>query len=322
MNMRFVSFLMLIAFAASPWGALNSRGSSTATEDVILVASPNDVMGGAAANVPGFPKLTPKSGYLRGWVRDGKGQPLAGASIMVYPPALLHTGRYSRAAVSAKSDANGLYEVKIPSGDCVIWCAGYAAEYHGVRLAMTLRPASGELGPLNQKEGEITNFVLSPYGIIDPEKVSKDPQYAGGYYGASFTIGYSTREAGNTTSPSGWLPLGSEVEITLTPDGPLVDGSMGRSLLIRQALSPRGYTQINDIPIGRYQIRATLVEHNKRTPLRIRDNSDSGRKGGMIPVKTDSVGTVLFRSAGSDPTTLRVSTGNMERLRLTVERAK
>jgi hypothetical protein len=159
-----------------------------------------------------------------------------------------------------------------------------------------------------------------PYGVANISTASDNPVYSGAYYGASFTVGYGLREPDDNNAPKAWLVQGTEVEITLTPEGPLLDGSEGRPLIIRKKLTPGSYFQVNDIPIGFYRIRARVITENGGEPLRIKDNSRSDRKGGLEPKESEGTATVLFRSASSDPSTLRAAGGNMERLSLLVER--
>lgn len=286
-----------------------------------VVTDTNDVMNGKMPRLPVFPNLAKKPGYLRGYVKDSRGKPVQGAYVMITPPALFGSS-FSRNSTTVRSDAKGLYEIKIPpSGGCQIWCAGHAVSYNGIRLALPLYPADGEFDTsLPGKAGAVENLVLLPYGVANPSTASDNPVYSGAYYGASFTVGYSNREADDTTSPQQWLPLGSEVEITLTPDGPLMDGSRGMPLVIRQKMTGKSYFQVNNVPIGRYQIRARLLTQGQEETLRIKENIRRDAKGGLEPKEAVGQAIVLFRSESGDPATLRVSGGNMERLELLVER--
>lgn len=295
--------------------------AQTSPASAIQVTDLNDAMGGKMPKIPVFPKLAKKPGFLRGYVKDTNGKPLKGAYIMINPPTVFGSA-YTKRSITARTDANGLYEVPVPSGGCTVWCAGYAVDYHGTRLALTLHPVDGELDSISKEKGDIENFVLLTYGIVSPSAVGDNPVYSGTYYGASFTIGYSSREANDTSYPAEWLVLGSEVEITLTPEGPLLDGSAGRPLIVRKKLTPGTYFQVNNVPIGRYKIQGKLIEKGQTTSLRLKDNSGSNRKGGMTPLETEDTGTIVFRSDGSDPAILRVPSGNMERISLLIERGK
>lgn len=317
MHLRRVPILFFLTLGVLLGGVQAQTGSTTA----VPVTDLNDVMGGRMPKFPAFPKLAKKPGFLRGYVKDANGKPLQGAYVMINPPTVFGSG-FTKRSITARTDARGLYEVPVPSGGCTVWCAGYGVDYNGIRLALPLHPVDGSLDSIPKDRGDIENFVLLTYGVANPATVNDNPVYSGGYYGASFTVGYSAREANDTFSPADWLTLGSEIEITLTPDGPLLDGTAGRPLVIRKKLTSSTYFQVNNIPIGRYTVRATLIENGKTAPLRLTDNSHSPRKGGMTPKETNDSATILFRSDSSDPAVLRVPGGNMERLSLLVDRIK
>jgi hypothetical protein len=269
-------------------------------------------MDGQMPRMPSFPKLAKKPGCLRGYVKNAAGKPLAGAKIMVTSSAV---GGFGTSA-SAETNEQGYYEVKVPYGVARVWCAGYAVTYHGVRIANSLKAADGKLADFVSREGAVENFVFLPYGIVDEASVSDNPVFAGGYFGASFILGYWLYESGYPTK--GGIEQGATVEVTLTPQGPLIDGSTGRPITIRKKLDVGGYFQVNNVPVGRYTIAAKLLHKGKWEVLRLEENVRRVSKGGLTPKKTDGPATVLFRSSGSDPGVLRVSMGNMERLELFV----
>ena len=315
-----VNVWFVLAFVAATRFLYNVVVAQTMPKSApIIVTNTNDVMGGKSPAIPAFPKLTRKPGYLRGSVRDSAGRPLEGAHIMVIPAALFGSSRTSQ-AIKGRTDANGFYEIALPVGGCRVWCAGYAVTVNGVRLALPLHPADGELDTLDKDRGDIENFVLLSYGIANPSTVSENPVYCRGYYGASFTIGYNLSDPTDSVVPPGNLPEGAEVEITLTPDGALMDGSQGHTLVVRKTLKNSSYFQVNDVPIGRYRIWARLLNHGNAEPLRLKDNGRSAAQGGMEPKETEETATIIFRSESGDPSVLRVPNGNMERLSLLVKR--
>ena len=297
-----------------------SQRPATSQAPVVQVSDTNDVMSGAMPKMPSFPRIARKAGRLRGYVKDAQGRPLRGASVMIVPPALFGSAWTSR-AIKGKTDANGLYEIPVPVGGCTVYCAGYAIDYRGTRLALPLHPVDGELDSIPPDKGDVENFVVLPYGVASKSSVAENPVYSGGYYGASFTVGYSLTSPGSSYAPPGSIPEGSEVEITLTPDGPLVDGSAGRAFVIRRKLEHGAYFQVNNVPIGSYKIAARLRTEKGVEALRLSENVRRAAKGGLTP-KESATGeaTVLFRSESADPVILRVPLGNMERLELLIGR--
>jgi hypothetical protein len=156
---------------------------------------------------------------------------------------------------------------------------------------------------------------------VSAAKADDNPEYSGAYYGGAFTFNYYWREAGDTDAPRKNLVLDSVVEITLTPDGPLLDGTPGRVIVVRKKINPRGYFPINDIPIGRYKIKATVASEGGH-PLKISEVVRVTGREAMSPTETKSEATFLFRSEGSDLATLGYMMGGMMRHSLNAERVE
>jgi hypothetical protein len=289
--------------------------SATSNLPVRVTTNTNDVMGGQRPKYPAFPKLPKKKGYLRGYALNTNGKPLKGVRIMIAAPALGYG--YGSTAQTVRTDARGYYEIKPMFGGCTVRSAGYLTTYRGKIYALPLHPVDGQIDSIDNN-GEIENFVLLTYGPVSAAKADDNPEYSGAYYGGAFTLNYWTREATNLDAPPTNLVLDSVVEITLTPVGPLLDGSKGRVLVIRKKITPRGYFPINDIPLGRYKIKAALVSEGGR-PLKIKENGVSGREA-MTPSETKGEATIQFRSDGSDLSTLGFMMGGMMRHSLSVER--
>jgi hypothetical protein len=275
-----------------------------------------DVMNGEMPKSPAFPKIAKKPGYLRGYVKNSAGKPLAGAKVMALTSAFGGFG----SGTTGETNEQGYYEIKLPSGVARYWCAGYAVTYHGVRIASTLRPADGKMSDFDSKQGAVKNWVFLPYGIVDEATVSDNPKYSGGYFGASFTVGYWVDDPDPSRHLAGGVSVGDMIEITLTPQGPLIDGSTGRTIIIRNKVeSAFSGFQVNNVPVGRYSISAKLTRDGKTENLRLKENIRRDAKGGLMPKVTEDTATVIFRSDGSNPGILRVSGGNMERLEILLE---
>jgi hypothetical protein len=161
-------------------------------------------------------------------------------------------------------------------------------------------------------------LCCSPYGPVSAAIADKNPEYTGAYYGGAFTFEYSTREADDTLAPRRNLLLDSVVEVTLTPDGQLLDGSKGRVIVVRKKITPRGYFPINDIPIGRYKSKRTSFP--RRTTLKIKEIVRVTGREAMTPSETKGEATFLFRSETSDLSVLGIMMGGMMRHSIMVER--
>lgn len=215
-----------------------------------------NVMKSAMPKLPTFPKLAKKSGYVRGYVYDVNGKPLKGARLGVR--STVAGGFYSGA--SARTDAKGYYEIAVPWGAAHFYRGGYAIPYGEGQAALSLHPANGDLEGFASANGAVENFVLLSYGIARPDEIQDNSRYSGNYYGGTFVIDWHVDEDERWHNAQ-YLPVNSSIEITLTPTGPLADGSKGRPIVIRKNVGNISYSQlyVNNVPIGAYKISAKIV---------------------------------------------------------------
>ncbi|MFC4456110.1 carboxypeptidase-like regulatory domain-containing protein [Deinococcus sonorensis] len=205
--------------------------------------------GSGTTTPPGTPPVTqlPAAGAytMSGVVRNSAGQPVAGAKVFAG-----HTVYYNTNALGV-TDANGRYSVSVrePAGS---WYAGgqVTREYHGRTYTFELHP--DDPAPFNGASGAVRNFEWRLTG----------PRPDGGTYGGTVMV-YA-----DFFDPE-LLDLLSDVELTLTPDGPLVDGSPGRVITSGLSQTPEG-DGVRDVPIGRYRVTARLGQGAAARDLRIR----------------------------------------------------
>lgn len=246
-----------------------------------------------------FPVLTPKAGFVRGYVKDGKGKALVGATIGVRSSA---TGGFYSGA-NGKTDAKGYYEISVPWGAAEFYNAGYSMDYYDSRASFGLLPADGEASSFATANGLVENWVLPSFGVGDPDEVADQPQYFGNYYGGSFSLGYfaSDPRFGN----DGGLPQGASIEVSLVPVGPLLDGTKGRNYVFKQPVEDGialGFTAVN-IPVGQYRVVALLRQNGRNSTLKIEESGPNQAKPfGLEPKKTTESAILTFRpgSAKSD----------------------
>ena len=306
-----------------PAGLPASSGGKAAGEtdgqpivvDAADTAHEVNVMGRAMPAIPSFPKVTPKPGVVRGYVRDTQNRPLKGALIGVRSTAV--GGFYSGA--SAKSDANGYYEIAAPQGVAHFYCAGYRTEYGDLLAAYGLHPADGDLDTFATPGGLVKNWVLLPYGIADRAKAQEDPHYAGNYYGGTIYFGWYADDDERFSNPKN-LPPSAQVEITLTPDGPLLDGSRGRPIVIRKRVG-KGLAlglYVNNIPVGRYKIAARL---DSGKALRMKETGPYGNQPfGLEPKEAVGEAALLLKVGGADPNSAIAGHGNWQAFQVSLER--
>jgi hypothetical protein len=278
-----------------------------------------NVMKNAMPVLPKFASLTPKRGFVRGYVKDAKGKPLAGAKIGVR--STIAGGFYSGA--SAKTDGKGYYELQVPWGAAEFYCAGYSIDYGEGRAALGLHPADGEADSFATANGHVENWVLLPYGIADPDGASEKPGYSNNYYGGSFYLDYSLADSRPIFADAYSLPAGSEIELSLTPDGPLQDGSTGRSFTFRKRVTEDGANNfsVNNIPLGRYEITARLLESGKSSALRLVETGPySSSPFGLEPKEARGKALLTFRPNGAKPESATAQRGNWGSLAITLKR--
>lgn len=247
-----------------------------------------NVMGNKMPPIPSFPALPKKSGFVRGYVKDSSGKPLQGAYVGIR--STLTGGLYSGA--SAETDAKGYYEIKLPMGAIHFYAGSYTVDYGDLRAALSLHPADGKLESFASADGSVENFVLLPYGITDRNIASESPNGATTYYGGAINVAYNLAEIKDAYAPDNYIKENSEIEITLTPEGALLDGSTGGSFVVRKNVGNGMQFNIYNIPIGKYTITARLVNGNK--PLLMRQSPRNKNTSGINPRETMGKASLTF----------------------------
>lgn len=263
-----------------------SNNSSAKVVTVDKDAQSVNVMGNEMPPMPQFPTLQPKAGKVRGYVKDWSGKPLAGAEIGIR--SSYFAGSYSGG--QGKTDANGYYELAPPKGMAHFYNAGYQIPWGDGVAAVSLHPADGKLDSFVTTEGAVENFVLLPYGITSRENLQQSSHLPSTFYGGAIFLNWYSVAADDNNAPSFAVKEGSSLEITLTPEGKMLDGSAGQTIVIRKTLGISGAFRIHNIPLGAYRIS---IKANGK-PLKIKDTKNSNQMFGMKPVETIGTGSILF----------------------------
>ena len=192
----------------------------------------------------------PQPNVLKGQVKDARGAPLAGAKIFADNTLLYNTN-----AIGV-SDASGKYSIPVgrPTGT---WHASAQLErkFNGQKYVFSLHPDTDDVFAGNV--GAVRNFIWKLQG----------ERPGGGYYGG-FVVAY-----GEITN-SFYIET-DKVELTLEPQGNLVDGSPGKTISSLLKRTPEG-DAIPDVPVARYKISAryTGAEHSGPFLVRLRNQGD------------------------------------------------
>ncbi|MBC8136432.1 MAG: hypothetical protein H8F28_11145 [Fibrella sp.] len=296
-----------------------SASNSSPASVLSFTMTPNqyciNVMKSAMPPMPSFAKLALKPGVVRGYVKDSKERPLAGAVIGVRSSSA--GGFYSGA--SAKSDARGYYEVAVPWGAASFYTATITQDYADGRASFGLHPADGEADSFATAGGLVENWVLLPYGVGDRDSASDQPQYSGNYYGGSLSVSYYIADPRFDGDKN--LPDGSELEVTLSPEGKLFDGSTGKAIVVRRPVKESSRTSfyINNVPVGTYRISARLIGGNSPRSLHLKETGPySSRPLGLDPKEGATTATLTFRPGGAKARMSPAARGNWDSLDVSV----
>ncbi|GAA3914824.1 carboxypeptidase-like regulatory domain-containing protein [Luteimonas lutimaris] len=186
----------------------------------------------------------PESGYATGTVVDTAGNPIAGAKI------LLDNSVFYASYIHGSTRDDGSYRIRVQPGAWRVH-ATFRKDYNGRTYTLELHPDA--IDSIDQ-DGGVRNFTWQ----LEGRGPVNDYSYYGGFIQLSSAVGFYEDF--------------NDVELVLTPDGPLIDGSPGQQLRLR--LNDhywRDYYQIEDIPIGRYTVTATLESDGQTRPLSIQD---------------------------------------------------
>ncbi len=190
----------------------------------------------------GEPKA--EKGYATGKVVDGQGNPIAGAKI------LLDNTVYYASYIHGSTKEDGTYKVRVEPGSWRTF-AYVEKEYNGQKYRMELCPDKTDS---YSDEGAVRNFVWKLEGRMPWEVES--------YYGGLIKLRGGLNFDGN------W----DDIELTLTPIGPMIDGSQGKTIQLRKGDNRwKQNWEIRDIPISRYMVTAILKGDNGDVPLKIQD---------------------------------------------------
>ncbi len=189
------------------------------------------------------PSELPQAGYVSGKIVDTQGQPMKGVKVVVD-----NTIFYNSNIVTA-TDANGEYRVEVPNGSWRV-TAETERTYNGQKYPIELDPDVYE--DFAGSEGAIRNFHWKLTG--------EKPWGTNNYYGAFIDLRHD---------PNGGMYDVENVQFTLKPVGPRIDGSAGETLVLQcGAPNTGGYSLLRDLPIGRYQMTAVYKPTGQTLKLR------------------------------------------------------
>lgn len=216
----------------------------TAAALAIVVAFPSGCAGGPPAG-PGTARQ--EAGIVKGHVTNSQGRPISGAEVFA------DNTLFYDANLLATTDDNGYYEIRLDAHRPGTWRIGgsVTAPVGEDHYRFSLHPVSDE------------SFLSTDGAVRDLEwRLSGRPKPGdSSYYGALVYV-YDVSESDEFLEPE-------SVELTFTPDGPLIDGSHGRVI----TTSADGY-RVEDVPVGNYRVTARYLGGGDARDLTLRMRFD------------------------------------------------
>ena len=219
---------------------------------------------------PDDPGSSLSPGEVTGIARDSQGAPIAGAKIWIRPA--LTTG-----LLQATTDANGRYSVQGLSTIPYYAYAWQFVNYRGTKLCLRLASEQqSDYDSFIPVDGAVRNFRWKIEGEIEAN--------SGEYFGGDIRV----------FSPG--TPSGSKLMITLTPDGPLVDGSAGRTMTLDAHAAD---LLLTGIPVGVYKASAAFVDANgNRTELEVNRDGSGHPYSAETTMQWESEGSCVGSTSG------------------------
>jgi hypothetical protein len=226
----------------------------------------------------------------------GTAKTIDGRSLKSFGGGISGYSSKSGQTVSTSIDgADGKYRTDVGPGQFATR-AWTDVEYNGRKYRIDLEPVDGKGGLVKQdtKDGVIKHFVWKLDGFrAGCDERSTDRFYS--HCGASINFNpeghgvtyWTTIKKDYQHTPEPPIPADAIVELTLTPDGPLIDGSEGKPVVLKiRGADIQGYMDriTRGIPIGKYHAtaRATLADGSVK-PLRVTPYYSSNVKDAPEP---------------------------------------
>ncbi|MFN8345366.1 MAG: hypothetical protein U0X91_10195 [Spirosomataceae bacterium] len=216
----------------------------------------------------------PAKGVVKGRVTNGEGKPVANAEIIA------NSTDYYNKTSTGYTNAEGYYEIQLPNG---IAEGSYSTEgtvtvkYHGKNYTLALYNEDTRV--FSAYDGAVRNFIFRLTG-----KRNADDDAAASPLGGKLEV----RHDFNTLERS-------NIEVALQPDGPLVDGSVGKKIV--KMLSEND-DYLHDIPVGNYKITARDVVTKETLGITLMDSFKTYTSSvtGLF-TDDDFIGSTHFRLA-------------------------
>lgn len=199
-----------------------------------------------------FAKAGPTPHTVSGHVVDERGKPVPGVRIIIEPAMF-------RGTLFTTTGAQGQYQsIELNPATNPYYVTAYKeVKYQDQRycLRMAGDPEAYQ-DAFNAKGGATRNFVWKIRGVSD----MPSSEYGGDTWGGTLSFERLSTDGAQL------IDRDATIEVTLVPDGPLIDGSKGSTITRTTRVSQ----VLGDIPVGYYRVSAALKNANgTRTALRV-----------------------------------------------------
>ena len=240
------------------------------------------------------PAVEPTAGVISGTARTVDGRPIKafGGSIEGY------TIKSGETVSTEIVGVDGIYEAEVGLGQ---FCtrAWTDVEYNGRAYRIDLEAVDGKTPLTRQdtKSGLVKDYIWKLDGFragADARSYDRFYSHCGGSIGLNpeghGVFYWSGIRGDHQHAPEPKIPADATVEMTLTPDGPLIDGSEGKVVI----LTIKG-ADIDDpidrvtrgIPIGRYNATARAIHADGSIkPMRITQVPDNYKEKAAEPAES------------------------------------
>ncbi len=191
-------------------------------------------------------------GYDSGRVTTAAGAPVGGAEINF--GGVSAAGSPVGLTVFTKPD--GTYRVHLPPGNYdLAWAWAHVNGYAGRDWKLPLATDPVNLTDRDIAEGPVANLQFLIQGRTAR---GSDPTSPQSYYGGDLRVMGRGRFV-YQGRPGTRFPDGGQVEVTLVPQGPLINGSAGKTLVLT---APASDPKFRDVPLGQYGATVRVLAAN------------------------------------------------------------
>jgi hypothetical protein len=206
----------------------------------------------------------PRPGYATGTILDQHGQPIKVGRVQAQLLGVSQAGE--KIAIDLPVDATGRYEGQIPAGNYSV-VARLVTSFGGKPFTFELDPVGGKLPDQSARNGVVRDFRWKLAGPRPERSATSSSPYD--RYGFRLKVLSTDSCSPINPAPNCKLPENLQATLTLTPVGPLIDGSPGQpvTMALTGGQLNKGFTAEEDLPLATYRITVATTTSGTPRPL-------------------------------------------------------